>query len=123
MTQLHSEQDAIKQAVEAGWNPANLNVRDALEEVVTHYFLAKELFFSTPAFWQALGKARGWKCAKCGGVGFTQEHQPTAFHGEECDNCPVQVQCDCNSWLYHALRYFEVKLSGGDLSDYWQSLP
>jgi len=33
------------------------------------------------------------KCTKCKGDGFTAEHQPPAFHPEECTNCPVQVEC------------------------------
>ncbi len=37
-------------------------------------------------------------CNKCGGLGYTAEHDLPSRHGEdgECVSCPVQVQCDCS---------------------------
>jgi hypothetical protein len=54
-------------------------------------------------FWRALSKTRGWSeriiMTKC------------------ADNVEVR------EWLMHALDYFETRLSGGDETKFWESLP
>ncbi len=90
---LHSEQDAIKQAVEAGYKPG-IHISPCEIEGVEAYHKGDTL--QDRAFWQALGKARGWKEEKGRRIA---------------------------DWLYYALRYFETLLSGGDRKAFWQSLP
>jgi acetone carboxylase gamma subunit len=120
MTQLHSAEDAIKQAVEAGYD-----WRETASIVTISKYRLKELppfyafpfILQDPAMWQTLGKAREWAeepnvvCSKCGG------------RGEATCSCtdpwpPTELE-----WKWHALRYFETLLSGGDMNAFWQSLP
>lgn len=67
-----------------------------------------------PAFWQALGKALNWS-------------------GWMCRNCrlgKVLKICGCNNaeaflikpWLYYALRFFELRMTGGDEEKFWKEL-
>jgi hypothetical protein len=101
---LHSEQDAIKQAVEAGWFPVEkepllshtysqhgkhwlFEIDDSPKAILSFADMA-----ANPAFWQALGKARGW----------------------EKDNI---------YWLDMALSYFSTILLKGDTRIFWKSLP
>lgn len=89
---LHSEQDAIKQAVEAGYEPP-----------VSYWwgdFGYIAVILQAPAFWQALGKARGW------GKPGPDDHLSLSWN-----------------WYTYALRYFEVKLSSDDLTQFWETLP
>jgi hypothetical protein len=100
---LLSEQDAIQQAVEVGYVSP-----DRLAEGTPLYFV--DTVLSDPAFWQALGKARGWT-----GV---------VFHGYMKDGADhLEISHYLPRWQYIGLRYFEVKLSGGDLNQFWTSLP
>jgi len=56
-----------------------------------------------PLFWQELGKARGW----------SEKIIMTTFPGN----------VDVREWWMHALDYFETRLSGGDETKFWESLP
>jgi len=101
---LHNEEEAIKQAVEAGYPTTRIFLAPLDGE---RWFrpLNDAAIFQDPAFWQALGKVRGWSdVSKFGDINFGR---PGVHTG----------------WLPVALRYFEVKLSGGDLSQFWTSLP
>jgi|GEM_PF-4927867 len=93
---LHSEQDAIKQAEDAGYistiEPCEL-------DGIPLYHTLDTLI--DPAFWIALGKARGW---------FTGEWQPNS------DKSPH----GCN---HYAFEWFQTRLSKGDMKAYWESLP
>ncbi|HSY52432.1 MAG TPA: hypothetical protein VLC46_26765 [Thermoanaerobaculia bacterium] len=112
MTKISNEQDAIKQAVEAGYRPYDVKMYYRFTEDVTgdlreheHPFWSLDCLFTDPAFWQALGKARRWSdISKFGDINFER----LGVHP---------------GWLTLALRYFEVKLSGGDLNQFWTSLP
>lgn len=95
---LNSEQDAIKQALEAGYKTSYHD----LQAIGDGY--KPERILQDPAFWQALGKARGWESPY--GV---------------CPNC--EELSEMEAWKYHALRYFETKLSGGDTNQFWLTLP
>jgi hypothetical protein len=125
---LTKEQDAIKQAVEAGYAPKTMNRLDFA------YLIARpdenEKFFplilQDPAFWQALGKARGWKsgCNICTEVHFTGMHNASDEEAYECKNPKQHMTTGYQDpWLHHALRYFETRLSNGDPEAFWQSLP
>jgi len=95
MTQLLNDLDAIKQAAQEGYG------KDwALPGEAVDYHIATVL--QDPAFWTALGKARGWR---------------------ECEVITGGVKWPDEGWAYHALRYFDTVRSGGNLSQFWQSLP
>jgi hypothetical protein len=95
---LHNAQDAIKQAIEGGWNTKRS------EHPMVTWFDDKHLclseMFTDPLFWQALGKARGWgKRIEVVGVGTM-----IGYHG-------------------YAHKWFETRMSNGDETNFWQSLP
>lgn len=50
-----------------------------------------------PLFWKALGRAKGWT---------------------EFNNMPS----DYDEWVQKALRYFELKLTGGDEENVWKEI-
>jgi hypothetical protein len=101
---LHNEQDAIKQAVEAGYNQRNWD----LIRIMDYGQLFEEdiaEILQDPAFWQFLGKAREWDkvvTVKTGIPGVVYDQEATLFWG---------------------LKYFETRLSNGDMQAYWESLP
>lgn len=105
---LHSEQDAVKQAVEAGGYAPFVN-----REWNTHDI---QKFLQDPAFWQALGKARGWHDKITYGL---WEWNGSAYH----KSAPSYLQMKLTQSQFYALRYFEARLSNGDLTAFWQSLP
>lgn len=143
---LNNEQDAIKQAVGAGWKSDILSkpladyeismlTRPTLQgDTVGIWFryahrhnqnlanLTLEFLWADiaqdPAFWQALGKARGWATQHFNRDGtIAQNHRGKSRGVTRCN-----AFCEAPS-LYHAVKYFETKLSGGDINQYWQSLP
>lgn len=88
-------QKAIDLAVQAGWaQPRTLH---------------NEFVVLDNLFWQALGRAFRWEKVKtynkpCGIKDCTGEH----LEGKD--------------WKDHALRYFELKLTGGDEEKFWSDL-
>lgn len=111
--ELNNEQDAIKQAVEAGFG-SQQTVHDALKD-----FHFTNTVLQDSAFWQALGKARGWK---------KDPNYRTHRIGSHSDDWggTSDAPCDCNKpkdWKDYAHQWLETRLSNGDLEKYWQSLP
>lgn len=116
---LHNEQDAINQAVEAGYSPRW--VTQTHSEFWFGMSENKTLCISEtlqdPAFWQALGKARGWKPSD-------DRKYPIAIFEKHFDGgVTTAFKPEIGEWQYHALRYFETRLSNGDMKAYWESLP
>ena len=115
---LHNEQDAIQQAVDAGWKPHPVIRGAPIESIDPDYMHAEVL--QDPAFWTALGKARGWASADCGYVWGNK----TCSELKRCSGCgkgygsPRPLE-----WKVFALRYFETRLSNGDTQAFWESLP
>lgn len=48
------------------------------------------------------------KCPRCGGSGSYADHAPDP-HEHGCTDCPIEVQCDCNSEVAAAIS---KRLSG-----------
>jgi len=98
---IHNEQEAIQCAIRGGYN---------LGYKTFEYVLQDSLF------WQDLGKARGW------------EEEGQVVHSRLCKkndigctiNCYRQVRID---WKYLALKFFETRLTNGDMTKFWESLP
>jgi hypothetical protein len=103
---LHNDQDAVKQAMIGGWKPKGVqheNTERGLNNILAD-FNFEPSYLQDPAFWQALGKAREWE-----------------LDGEEGATPGYPLLGD--EWKTHALRYFETRLSNGDIAAFWQSLP
>jgi hypothetical protein len=108
---LTSAQDAIKQAIQGGydfsgianatkitWSPLGgerVQWESGPRMTTSKIYIA---FLLEPQFWQALGKARGWTTI-------------TDFEGE------------VGAWMGYAREWFETRLSGGDEKKFWESLP
>lgn len=90
-------EQAIRDAVEkGGWDwraefnvPSTLHFHPSEMSVLTKIEVWHTLM--TPAFWQALGKARGWGR-------FVKIHEGGGFHPDE-DNCPSQWRDHEDIWI------------------------
>jgi len=64
-----------------------------------------EAIVQDPLFWRALSRAKSW---------------PAVVHvGRFAGDLHTVPQ---ETWLYHALHYFEVALTGGDTEEFWKEL-
>ncbi len=108
-------EQAIKDAVEKGGYDLQIvghdgldrpNFRRGAEHVCEH-----EIFLDS-AFWQALGKARGWKtdsCANCAGA--------------SCWFCSnLKDYKRCNEWQYQWHRFIDHLADGKDANSFFESL-
>jgi hypothetical protein len=87
--------EAIKLAIKDGYNFSqyDVDIGNFHEEVISR----------DPLFWQALGKALGWKVDK--------------------DDTCINNECFyCKPWLKHAHRYLDIVLIGGDTEKFWKEL-
>lgn len=67
-----------------------------------------------PLFWQALGKALGWASIVVLPVTYTNKFDLTC--------CLKRNNYYKSEWKYHALRFFELKLTDGDEEKFWEEL-
>lgn len=127
---LHNEQEAIKQAIEGGWQAYQLEYKNNEVQIDTervliysHDRLVKDFSYEKilldPLFWQALGKARGWKEEKC----MDESDFPNASDGFKLILKEIIIPVREYDWKYNAIRYFETRLSSGDLKSFWENLP
>lgn len=92
--------NAIKLAIEkGGYRGGN----QFTQEYKRHY--------ADPLFWQALGKALGWK-----GLVHKEDGVECALRGRD----PVDFTYE--KWQYHAHQYFDLVLTGGDTEKFWKDL-
>lgn len=117
--------EAIKLAIEkGGYKPEYKDCVVYIDDFLGHQYSkfvdrrgdiekwATAEIFADPLFWQALGKALGWD----------------EIHAKNPENniCiknksgSITYFDDCD--IYHAMRYMELILTGGDTEKYWQSL-
>lgn len=99
---LTNEQDAIKQAIEAGYpyDPEAQKFKDDYEKLDWTMRVLLD-----PFFWQALGRARGWK-SEDGAYMIQGEIVPTL-----------------RDWQSHAMNWFIGRMSNGGEEKFWESLP
>jgi hypothetical protein len=112
MEKLHSAQDAIKQVYDKEYLPAhfvssfNYGHESWIDNEGMHFSIqdveqkgspvkVNDILLD-PLFWQALGRVRGWVAEN-----------------------PILPP----EWLHHAEYYFHIRLSGGDETKFWESLP
>lgn len=129
--------EAIKLAImKGGYKLKDVEVKDGEMFVFAPFNQGEVEMIATldPLFWQALGMACGWgsekilidepghpkewmyneHCSVCGEIIVVQEEG--CPDGCESDNAYVE------SWLYHALRFFELLMTGGDTEQFWSDL-
>jgi hypothetical protein len=104
--------EAIKLAIEKGGFPATWDekAKAAYYGLDPRDYVSAYVVFE-PAFWQALGYALGWK-------GGTYKYE--WFHLASGDFAGGRV--GVRPWQYHALRYFELHMTGGDEEKFWKEL-
>lgn len=66
-----------------------------------------------PAFWQALGKALGWRHM----IDFEFQHDPS-MGLPRYDHRAGQYP----EWMYNAHRFYDLILTGGDTEKFWNDL-
>lgn len=135
VTELHSAEDAIKQAVEDGrylWKDFSV-VSGEIETVWKRAmaWASKNVseVLQDPAMWQALGKARGWKELRCNRcrthttIEYRKEKGGKGI-GDECSDCYGKFE---EEWRIHQHEWLDANddalLLGGDMKAFWQSLP
>lgn len=96
--------EAIKLAIENKWHPPIGwgELSDKFQDAVA---------ISDPLFWQALGKALEW----------TKGLLSTAYEADD-DKFQSFVSQRVDESKYHAYRYFDIKLTGGDETAFWKEL-
>jgi hypothetical protein len=93
--------EAIKLAIEqGGYTFAGFSPQGTLEQAPN--FDAEIIL--DPLFWQALGKALGWKCPRC------------HINAKGCE------YCDGKFWLEKSMEYYYLHMTGGDIDKFWKQL-
>lgn len=124
MTQLHSAEDAIKQAVGAGWLPRFFDTKDLVDSngdwigIENSRVMNMAECLQDPLMWQALGKARGWRespylCPGCDTIGRGKYNHMR--------DCPIKDRVE--NWQIYAQLWFRTLLSSGDMKKFWEGLP
>lgn len=144
MTQLKNEQDAIKQAVEAGYlsgdkdtstyekigwidfsfgnNEIEVHAEDCPkgkhDDEICGPRSPKTISEALQdlAFWVTLGKARGWIDEKYPNGEMRCNNKVGRCESVYCEYAGFRNPKDV------ALRYFETLMSGGDMEEYWKGL-
>lgn len=102
---------AIKLAIEKGGFQyegldGKMRIPRSLEFVLENFDL--DSLILDPLFWQALGKACGWE-------GSGRLLMPTSTVDQNYNHL-------ITIWEYHALRFFEIKLTNGNEEVFWSNL-
>lgn len=111
---------AIEKAMSAGWYKGY-----TLEKYENKYITLDPdgdrdalLFFPEialqPEFWQCLGKSLVWTNSICRDCGRSAQ---ICMAGDE--TCLGE---DVAGWKYHAGRFYDLILTGGDLEAYWKKI-
>lgn len=124
---MNIPQQAIEKAIEGGWftklSKHNWKVEGyslQIEEELGFFpfvhnkfrhLLRIESIALDPTFWQALGKALGWKRNA-----FVQWYDDFANKKER------EAIRGVESWLFQARRFNDLILTGGDTEAYWNEL-
>jgi hypothetical protein len=104
--------EIISKAIEGGWWnveyggavqwPLEMALRMSWQEIAL-----------MPTFWQALGKALGWR----------QNGRITMYEYDGISKDPVEVKwTDSFTWAIYAHRFYDLILTGGDTEQYWKDL-
>ncbi len=115
---------AIKKAIEGGYDTIEWTSIFPLEEAIEIMANHWEVQTSRPLFWQALGKAMGWKywvCEKCG--------EDISYRGSGPTNSIPVAQCLTHNdtervygWLYHWHRFIDHIAEGKSPDSFFESL-
>lgn len=74
-----------------------------------------------PAFWVSLGKALRWERRTVVVVG-NSEMESLEWFEVGMDKHESYHTFRLPKWQFHALRFFEIKLTGGDEKKFWEEL-
>lgn len=136
----------IEKAIEGGWREKMRKIvmeksycmlfAERLSTYPTMIYYAE--FILDPLFWQALGKSLGWgketyhtNTGKewgerfCNHCGISVDIQPSRESG--CNHVHYPESCDIclknsKTWKEQARQFFDLLLSNGNTSAYWESL-
>ena len=95
-------QEAIKKAIEGGWNEPYFETKDKLAKIVplSADEVCQKVAFLDLLFWQSLGKAMGWE---------KNVYEKSYSRNE-------------HSWLYHWHHFIDHLAEGKSIEDFFQNL-
>lgn len=106
----------IEKAVEGGWSGVSLEEKGkwvgGRVEGIEHYWHSIAL---DPSFWQSLGKVLGWTkniCTDC----------LTPYVDKTSCTCGMSYPPLDDTWHLHAMRFYDLILTGGDTDAFWEEL-
>lgn len=106
--------EAIRRAIEGGWRPKGLSLKDRpvswIIQAVTNRSVFWERYILDPLFWQALGKAEGW-------------HGVTIHRNTPTNPSPKygDVALYAN-WANQMHRFIDHIIEGKPIDDFFNSL-
>ena len=106
---MTSFQRAIKLAVEGGYEPSS-NLKGLPFEIIMAKIVDIRPIFLDPLFWQALGKAMGWK------IGDDYDYLYNASESLKVG------QGKMDDWLYHAHRFLDHVLASKPAESFFSEL-
>lgn len=120
---------AILKSIEGGWKFNNKKITELdfckdEKPRLDYFFLMTDTHtysvdyarvYSDPLFWQALGKAEGWKLENC-------DVEYGAKKGIYCSHCHFGANEDCNEWLYHWHYFIDHLASDGSVDKFFDDL-
>lgn len=116
-------EQAIKKAIEGGYTGNKLY--EGIGDIVI-LDMAKKVYLLDPLFWQALGKALGWKemCLDCGSEVTRKEtpEYPNLPHGISYCNGHCYDKNYTQGWTFYWHRFIDRLAEGGNAEDFFKDL-
>lgn len=116
-------QEAIEKANVGGYNGYP---KSFCEECGNYESPKGGSIFLDPLFWQALGKAMGWKNETCRGCSMTRDRRPEKME-EFCyctdpDTSPNKPPEFIPTWLFRWYRFIDHLAEGKDIESFFEQL-
>ena len=111
--------EAIEKAIEGGWSGVGV-IYEVMDWGIVNLGTEQEMSWAEialdPSFWQSLGKALGWD-----GEVKIRAHKDKSrkrhWENDYYDDWRVLTRAE-----YHAHRFYDLILTGGDTKAFWQHL-
>lgn len=98
--------NAIKRAIEGGWKPKSTPTG-------LYHFQSFDGYLIDPLFWQALGKAEGWK---------SRFEISTGLVWEDTLECPMSDGKLVDKWEYEMHRFIDHLIAEKPIDDFFNNL-
>lgn len=137
MKQLQNAQDAVKQAIEGGYEGAYIETREGSGFLKGGIGIINEQYLTDPLFWQALGRVRGWGqeiskgehewgtriCLHCNvDTAYQPSRESGCNHAHYPEACKICTNKQTTA-KQHAKDWFDNHYDLKEENKFWQSLP